>query len=190
VGRPHGDVACFSFHPRKLITTGDGGMVTTADATIDARVRAWRSHGARDGVVGFNYRLTDIQAAVGRVQLGRLPAFVESRRLLASRYSRYLNQQVECAREPSWARTNWQSYCVRLSGTRSRDAIVAALAAVGVRAGAGIANAHQLGGYHAADYHLPESERASSDCLLLPLSADMRDQELVRVVDALKLVMA
>ena len=89
IGRPHGDVACFSFHPRKLVSTGDGGMITTANAEWDASLRLWRQHGmsvpdtTRHGasqvifesypMVGYNYRLTDIQAAVGREQLKRLP---------------------------------------------------------------------------------------------------------------------
>src|SRR4029077_7749671 len=82
IGRPHGDMACFSFHPRKVLTTGDGGMVVTADGGVDARLRLLRQHGmsvpdtVRHAsaevvfesypVLGFNYRLTDIQAAIGR----------------------------------------------------------------------------------------------------------------------------
>ena len=89
IGRPHGTVACFSFHPRKVITTGDGGMLTTSDPALDRKFRLLRQHGmsvpdtVRHGaksvifeeypIVGFNYRMTDIQAAVGRVQLERLP---------------------------------------------------------------------------------------------------------------------
>ena len=96
IGKPHGDVACFSFHPRKVITTGDGGMITTANAEWDARFRLLRQHGmsvpdtvrhgSREVIfesypeVGFNYRMTDIQAAVGREQLKRLPEIVDRRR--------------------------------------------------------------------------------------------------------------
>src|SRR4030095_9184850 len=88
LGRPHGDVACFSFHPRKLLSTGDGGMLTTRNADLDARFRLLRQHGMsvpdtvrhastrvvfeEYTVAGFNYRMTDIQAAIGRVQLSRL----------------------------------------------------------------------------------------------------------------------
>src|SRR5438093_6462456 len=93
IGKPHGDIACFSFHPRKVITTGDGGMITTSRPEWDARFRLWRQHGmsvpdtVRHGassvvfesyeMVGFNYRLTDLQAAVGRSQLRRLPEILE-----------------------------------------------------------------------------------------------------------------
>src|SRR5690606_2541029 len=89
IGKPHGAVACFSFHPRKVITTGDGGMLTTNDPELDRQFRLLRQHGmsvpdtqrhaARQVIfeeyplVGFNYRMTDVQGAMGRVQLQRLP---------------------------------------------------------------------------------------------------------------------
>jgi len=92
IGRPHGSIACFSFHPRKLLSTGDGGMLTTNDAAMDAQFRLLRQHGMsvpdtvrhaasqviaeNYPVLGFNYRLTDIQAAIGREQLKRLPDIV------------------------------------------------------------------------------------------------------------------
>src|SRR5438067_1895336 len=106
IGRPRGAVACFSFHPRKVITTGDGGMLTTSDAELDRKFRLLRQHGmsvpdtVRHAattvvfedypVVGFNYRMTDIQAAVGRVQLRRLPGLLEERVALAEYYTRGL----------------------------------------------------------------------------------------------------
>src|SRR5262249_11044056 len=102
VGRPHGTIACFSFHPRKVVTTGDGGMLTTRDPALDAKFRLLRQHAmsvpdtvrhaARTVVfeeypeVGFNYRMTDIQAAVGVAQLQRLPEILRRRRELAARY--------------------------------------------------------------------------------------------------------
>jgi dTDP-4-amino-4,6-dideoxygalactose transaminase len=101
VGKPHADIACFSFHPRKLLSTGDGGMLTTRDQKLDATFRLLRQHGmtvpdtvrhASSQVVfeeysvpAYNYRMTDIQAAIGREQLKRLPAIVERRRTLAPR---------------------------------------------------------------------------------------------------------
>ena len=93
IGRPRGDVACFSFHPRKLLTTGDGGMITTSNPEWDRKFRLWRQHSmsipdmarhhAKQVVfesyleAGYNYRMTDIQAAVGREQLKRLPEMIE-----------------------------------------------------------------------------------------------------------------
>src|SRR5204862_8247673 len=101
IGRPHGGVACFSFHPRKLLSTGDGGMLTTNNADLDRSFRLLRQHGmsvpdavrhASNAVifesypiVGYNYRITHIQAAIGREQLNRLPTIAARRRRLAAR---------------------------------------------------------------------------------------------------------
>ena len=132
IGKPHGDVACFSFHPRKVITTGDGGMLTTANPEYDRKFRLWRQHsmsvpdtvrhGARDVIfesypeLGFNYRMTDMQAAVGRVQLTRLPGIVQERRRIAQAYGARLSAigGLAVPAEPAFARTNWQSYCAQL----------------------------------------------------------------------------
>jgi dTDP-4-amino-4,6-dideoxygalactose transaminase len=132
IGRPHGDIACFSFHPRKVITTGDGGMLTTGNPDWDKQFLLWRHHGmsvpdtvrhaAKNiifesyPIVGYNYRLTDIQAAVGREQLKRLPEIIERRRELAKRYHTLLADipGIGLPEEPAWARSNWQSYCVYL----------------------------------------------------------------------------
>ncbi|MDB4968470.1 MAG: DegT/DnrJ/EryC1/StrS aminotransferase [Myxococcales bacterium] len=186
IGRPHSDAACFSFHPRKLITTGDGGMVTTRDAAVDERIRAWRSHGTRDGVYGLNYRMTDLQAAVGRVQLGRLPGLVVERRRLVEELRRRL-PTVAFPVEPLWARSNWQSLCVRFSSANAAAAARARLEAAGVAARPGITNAHeepaQRDGLRAP---LPESERAHRECVLLPLPSGMTADELNRVVGAVE----
>ena len=140
IGKPHGDVACFSFHPRKLLTTGDGGMLTTADSEMDRKFRLWRQHGMSvpDTVrhssaevvfesypeLGFNYRLTDIQAAIGREQLKRLPEAIVHRLQMAARYRQLLADisGLVLPVEPQWARSNFQSYCVRLpEGTNQRQ---------------------------------------------------------------------
>src|SRR5919204_3743051 len=122
IGKPHGDVACFSFHPRKVITTGDGGMLTTSNPEWDRLFRLWRQHGmsvpdavrhgAREVIfesyatLGYNYRMTDLQAAVGRVQLKRLPEILEKRRAAAARYRALLADipGLRLPQEPAWAR--------------------------------------------------------------------------------------
>ena len=132
IGKPHADVACFSFHPRKVVSTGDGGMLTTPHADWDARFRLLRQHAmsipdtVRHGspqvlfesypIVGYNYRMTDIQAAVGREQLKRLDGIVRQRRALADRYRTLLARipRLRLPHEPDDARSNWQSYAVRL----------------------------------------------------------------------------
>ena len=185
IGRPHGAAACFSFHPRKLITTGDGGMVTTADAEIAARVRAWRSHGSRDDVYGFNYRMTDIQAAIGRVQLTRLETLVAERRALVGRLRERLGGAVAFPVEPSWAQSNWQSLCVRLPSAEAAAALLAQLDTAGVAARGGIANAHEEPDQHdGLRAPLPQSERARRECVLLPLPSQMTREEEEAVVGA------
>ncbi len=207
VGRPHGDVACFSFHPRKLVTAGEGGMLTTADPELDRRFRLWRQHGMTvpDTVrhcapivvveaydeLGYNYRLTDLQAAVGREQLRRLDAIVARRRLLADRYRELLAEVpgLGLPVEPPWARSNWQSFCVRLpSGTDQRTVMQSMLDA-GVSTRRGIMCAHREPAYRRepwlAPLPLPESERAQDGCLLLPMYHELALEEQEEVARAL-----
>ncbi len=155
VGRPLGDVACFSMHPRKILTTGEGGMLTTRHAAWDRQFRLWRQHGmgvsdvarhASRAVVfedypttGYNYRLTDLQAAIGRVQLARLDAIVAERRRLAGLYAEALaGLPVEAPVEPDWARSNWQSYAVRLGAGADQVAVMQGLLDRGVASRRGV----------------------------------------------------
>jgi perosamine synthetase len=196
IGRPHADIACFSFHPRKVITTGDGGMLTTNDAKHDALFRLLRQHGMsvndrerhasrsvvfeEHSVVGYNYRMTDIQAAVGREQLKRLPEIVVTRRRLAARYALKLADVPGLALpvEPEWARSNWQSYSVRLpDGLDQRDTMQALLDR-GIATRRGIMCSHRELPYRRAGRApLPESERAQDRNLILPLYPQMTDDD-------------
>ena len=206
IGRPHGDVACFSFHPRKLLSTGDGGMLTTARADLDARFRLLRQHGmsvpdtvrhaSRDVVfesyplLGFNYRMTDIQAAIGREQLGRLEPLVARRRELAARYAVTLSgvPGLVVPREPEWARTNWQSYAVRLEKADLR-AVMQRMLNDGIATRRGVMNAHGEAAYPEGTWRTPgslaESERAQRDTLVLPLFHQMTFEEQDRVLASL-----
>jgi dTDP-4-amino-4,6-dideoxygalactose transaminase len=206
IGRPHGDMACFSFHPRKLLSTGDGGMVVTASAETDARLRLLRQHGMSvpdtvrhaspqvvfEGypVVGFNYRLTDIQAAIGREQLRRLPEIVERRRTLASRYHAALSghPRVIVPREPEWARTNWQTYAVRLPDADQR-LVMQRMLDDGVATRRGVMNAHLEEAYPPGTWRaagaLTRSEEAQATAIMLPLFHQMTDEEQGRVVTSL-----
>lgn len=189
IGRPHGVAACFSFHPRKIITTGDGGMLTTNDPALDAKFRLWRQHGmsisdaARHAsgqvmfeeylTTGYNYRLTDIQAAIGIEQLKKLEAILAERRTLAARYRRLLSPipGLIAPDEPQYAKTNWQSYPVRFqgyTGTRQK-AVMQFLQDNGIAVRRGIMNAHQEAPYAERAWLLPESEAGRDQCLLLPL---------------------
>ncbi len=206
IGKPHGAVACFSFHPRKVITTGDGGMLTTNDSTLDKKFRLWRQHGMGTSdltrhrsnevvfeeylITGYNYRLTDIQAAVGIEQLKKLNAMIRQRRQLADRYGAMFNDMPHAVpmREPRYARTNWQSYPLRLklaAGHSLRD-IMQRLQDQGIACRRGIMNAHQEAPYSGADWRLPRSEAGRDGSILLPLFCGMDEAEQQKIVTALR----
>lgn len=208
IGRPQGDVACFSFHPRKLLTTGDGGMLTTRDARLDAQFRLLRQHGmsvpdtvrhaSRQAlietypVLGFNYRMTDIQAAVGREQLRRLPEMVARRRALAARYRERLveYQAVQVPVEPGFARTNWQTYCVVLREGIGQLAVMQHMLDAGVATRRGAMCAHREASYPVGTWRasgsLAVSEHLQDHGVALPLYHDMTATEQDAVVATLE----
>lgn len=206
IGRPHGLIACFSFHPRKVITTGEGGMLTTANAELDRKFRLLRQHSmsvpdtVRHGspqvifedylAVGFNYRMTDIQAAVGRKQLERLAELVARRRALASRYAELLGniEGLRLPLEPQWARSNWQSYCVRLPDRVDQKTVMQNLLDRGIATRRGIMCSHREKPYASEKprHDLRESELAQDHSILLPIYAQMNEEDQIRVVDELK----
>lgn len=206
IGRPHGDVACFSFHPRKVMTTGDGGMLTTRHADWDARFRLLRQHGMSvpdtvrhsspqvifesHPVVGYNYRLTDIQAAVGREQLKRLPQIVQARRQLARTYRTALASavpEVGLPEEPEGARSNWQSFCVRLPERCDQRTVMQAMLDAEVATRRGVMCAHREAAYADSPlrFPLPASEAAQDHCVILPFYPQMGEAEVERVASAL-----
>ncbi len=225
IGRPHGNIACFSFHPRKVITTGDGGMLTTNDPDLDKRFRLLRQHGmnvpdtVRHGstkvifenypVLGYNYRMTDIQAAIGRVQLSRLPQIAAERRRLANRYLDLLREVTGLGlpQEPKWARSNWQTFCVRLPKGSNQVAVMQALLDQGIAARRGIMCVHREQAYGEGTWRcggqepkgcdrlskrchdLIQSEASQDQCIALPLFYGMTDQDVERVTGALGLML-
>jgi perosamine synthetase len=197
-------LAAWSFHPRKVITTGEGGMVTTDDPEYAARLRRLREHGMNMSAAerhasaqpvlesyletGFNYRMTDIQAAIGLVQLRKLDALVARRRELAARYHELLADVpgLRPVRDPTYGTSNFQSFWVLLE-RGDRDAVLAALAAAGVSARRGIMAAHLEPAYSDAPAPaLPVTERLTRDSLILPLFHDMTDSDQEYVVDLLR----
>jgi len=196
IGRPHGDVACFSFHPRKVLSTGDGGMLTTAHAEWDAKFRLLRQHGMsvpdtvrhssnqvifeHYSTLGFNYRMTDIQAAVGREQLKRVPEIVAARRAKADRYRALLAgvDGLGLPHEPEWARTNWQSYIVRLPDRCDQRAVMQSMLDAGIATRRGVMNSHLEQPYaNGQRQALPNSESAQERCIILPLYVQMSDAD-------------
>jgi perosamine synthetase len=196
------ELAAFSFHPRKVITTGEGGMLTTTRADRAVLLRRLREHGmnvsaadrhaARGPVIeryletNFNYRMTDIQAAVGLVQLGRLDAIVRRRRQLAGRYQRLLADVpgLQVARDPAYG-TTYQSFWVVLPDDFpvDRNTLLARLADAGISSRRGIMAAHLEPAYTAISHaDLPVTERLAAQALLLPLFHELRRDEQDRVV--------
>lgn len=208
-GRPVGAgpaLAAWSLHPRKVITTGEGGVVTTVDASSAARLRRLREHGMSVSAAdrhaaaapvfeeytetGFNYRMTDLQAAVGLVQLTRLPAIVARRRELAARYTDALSSiaGLQLPHDPPYGQTNHQSYWIVLPDDFpvTRDGLLRLLAHCGVSARRGIMAAHlepAYGGRPRRD--LPVTERLTARSLILPLYHAMTAAEQDRVVTAI-----
>jgi perosamine synthetase len=179
IGRPHGEIACFSFHPRKVITTGDGGMLTTNNPELKRRLDLLRQHGMSISdrirhssstmtaesydILGYNYRMTDIQAAVGRVQLTRLPGIIAERRRQAALYSELLGDVpwLQLPKEPPWAKSNWQTYCVQLSDLVDRNAVMQKLLEAGISTRRGVMCSHREQAYQKKDWRCPRAESSS-----------------------------
>ena len=201
------EIVAWSFHPRKILTTGEGGMITTSRPEWATRARRLREHAMSVSAadrhaslvsppeeydeVGFNFRMTDLQAAVGLVQLGRLPAIVARRRELAARYRAALAgvTGLRLVEDPAYGTGNVQSLWVEvLPGYRlDREGLLQALAAASISARRGIMAAHRQPA-HAARTHvpLPVTERLTDGTLILPLFHQMTDTELDRVVQVLR----
>ena len=210
-GRPVGagaDIAAWSFHPRKLLTTGEGGMLTTNNEDWAARARRLREHAmsvsANDrqkrllavpevyAEIGYNYRMTDLQAAVGIVQLGRLPEIVRRRRELAERYAGVIAgiPGLRAVDDPAWGTSNFQSFWIDVQPdfALDREGVLAALAVAEVSARRGIMAAHRQPAYDAwrdQNAPLPVTEYLTDHTLILPLYHDLTFADQDRVMDTL-----
>jgi len=189
IGKPHGDVACFSFHPRKILTTGDGGMLTTNDSELDAQFRLLRQHGmnvpdiVRHGsqrvifedyeTTGFNYRMTDIQAAVGIEQLKKLDDILAERRKIAARYEELLEDipHLKLLKTYDTILPNWQSYPIMLldGAACNQFELMQFLLDKGISTRRGIMNSHQEYPYRDAKWFFKKSELCRDQVILLPL---------------------
>ena len=212
-GKPVGDnthapLVCFSFHPRKIMSTGDGGMITTGDGELAGRLRLLRQHGMSVNdlqrhqsktvvtesypIVGYNYRLTDVQASIGLAQLRRLDSIISRRRDIASRYDAALGgiPGVGIFAEPADCRWNQQTYLVRLKGATAalRDAFMQRLLEDGIASRRGVMSIHREPCYveRFGAQSFPESESASDQCVCLPLYTQMTDVEIDRVCTAVR----
>lgn len=198
------DFTCFSFDARKILTTGEGGMITTDDDAAAERLCAMRAHSASVSAidrhttsnvvletypeVGYNYKLTDMQGAIGIVQMGRIGSILDDRRRLAARYRDLLegDDRVTLPQEPPGYRHVFQSYCVHVRSGKTQAQLMAEIAARGVATRRIIA-IHLEPAYREScrGLSLPETERATRETLLLPLYVGMTDSEQDRVAAAL-----
>ena len=210
-GRPIGglgNTTCFSFHPRKLITTGEGGMLLTNDAELAARARVLLNHGAsvsdlvkhKAGTlesllgeefheVGYNYRMTNLQGALGVAQMARLDEILALRRARAERYSEALTAMpdISTPHVPDYAAPNWQSYGIRVSGrgTVDRNTLAQRLLCQGIACRPGYMACHVQPVYRHLypDLHLPNTEEALRSVIILPLYPQMTPDEQDYVID-------
>lgn len=207
-GRPVGsgaEIAAWSFHPRKIVTTGEGGMLTTSRSDWAERARRLREHAMSVSAadrhksvlppaeeyeeVGYNYRMTDLQAAVGLVQLGRLDEVIARRRALAAAYREALAEVpgVRCVQDPDHGESNFQSFWVEVGEDYplTREGLLAHLAAQEISARRGIMAAHRQPAYAGHGHGpLPVTERLTDNTLILPLFHQMTEAQQHRVVDA------
>ena len=210
-GRPIGSsgrLNCFSFHPRKVLVTGEGGMITLADAELAARLRRLRHQGmsisdaerhAADRVitedypeVGYNFRLSDLHAAVGLAQLAKLEGFLARRRAVARFYDAALGElpDVDPPHVPAFAEPNYQSYIARLRGVErgERDALIDALHRRGVASRRGLMAVHREASHPDPRVagSLVHTEAADAQTFLLPIHPELPEDDQRFVVDALR----
>ncbi len=207
-GKPigaHGHIACLSFHPRKTISLGEGGMLLTDDTAVADHARTLRSHGASvsdldrhraKGLVyeeyrelGYNYRMTDIQAAIGIEQMKRLDDLLARRRKVAARYNAAFCrlEHVQTPAQPAYAQHSYQSYAIRLRPACgvARDEVMRELIEAGVTCRRGIPPIHLEPLYRdRARRPLPVTEAVAAESIFLPMYASLSDADQSRVVDA------
>ena len=205
-----GDAGCFSFHPRKIITTGEGGMLITNNGNLAERLRALRTHGAtisdlarhkKSGfllpefnLLGYNYRMTDLQGAIGVEQMKKLDWMIENRIRLAQRYDEMLGdvEWLKLPYVPSDCKHTYQSYVTLVTEDPllSRNDIMQKLEDMGISTRQGTHAVHTLGYYKQKygfqEYDLPNSLKADRQSMALPLYPQITDEEQNYVVEAIK----
>jgi dTDP-4-amino-4,6-dideoxygalactose transaminase len=203
-----GNPACFSFHGRKVVVTGEGGMITTEDAQLAARLRRLRHQGMSASdlerhraervileaypEIGYNFRLSDLQAAVGLVQLDKLDGFLTRRREIAERYREALGdlREIELRSVPEFAQPNHQSVLVRLRGVSAaqRNRVLDAMQQRGIATRRGLMASHRERCHESARTSgpLPHTEAAADQTLILPIYTDLTAEGQARVADAFR----
>ena len=203
----HSDLVCFSFHPRKVITTGDGGMISTSNEDYYKRLKLLRQHAmsVSDSIrhsskkviceeyteLGYNYRMTDIQAAIGIKQLEKLDWIISKRRKIAEKYNNAL-KNIDSIRIPYEAKeniSNYQSYSIYLkeNARLSRNELMQKMLDEGISTRRGIMTIHREPAYKliCKDLYLPVTERVSDKCVLLPLFVPMEESIINKIIECL-----
>jgi perosamine synthetase len=204
----HSEFVCFSFHPRKVITTGDGGMVTTNSEEHYKRLKLLRQHAMsvndrerhasakiifEDHLeVGYNYRMTDIQAAVGIKQLEKLDMIISERRKIANAYNEAFSAipSITIPFEKEGYVTNYQSYVIYIKPEApvSRNQFMELMLEKGIATRRGIMTSHRESAYKTTHGHisLPASENYSDNSVVLPLYYPMTSEDIQTVIKAVK----
>lgn len=197
-----GDCACFSFHPRKTLTTGEGGAITTDSPELAERFRLLRAHGMsaqKDGMhfmlPGFNYRLTNFQAALGRVQLRKLDAWIEERCHIQAEYRRLLGGLDGVSLPEERPGHSWQTFMMVLADKIERDAVITALKETGVETNLGAQCVH-CQDYYTGKYPEEYRQLGSNNAyrlyrqgLALPLYQGLSGKEIAYIADCLRNVL-
>ena len=192
-----GTMGVFSFHPRKSLTTGEGGCIVTKDAELDARLRSLRNHGQiiedgqrKFGTCGWNYRLTEFQGALGNTQLERYDAMLSERKEVASWYHQHLSDLEGLALPPLDECHTWQTFMTVLGDTYQRDIIIAEMRKQGIECSMGAFAAHRLDPFASVDLNktddCPTATRLLNQGLALPLHTFMDETKVQRVAQSLK----
>ena len=179
-----GRLGCLSFHPRKIVTTGEGGAITTDDGDLAETLRAMRHHGWREADMpapGFNYRLPDILCALGVTQLRRLEQLLGERERVAAAYGQRLEGRVQLPSTDEGDRHGWQAYIIQVDG---RDAALDALRSADIQAQIGTYALHRLGAY-SDQGPFPGADAAYERALALPFHNRLTGEDVDRVVSVL-----
>jgi|TARA_B100001564_G_C20663759_1_gene682779 perosamine synthetase len=207
-----GLMGCFSFHPRKLITTGEGGMITTNDEKFGSRLKVLRNHGASISEeerhsgpkpfilsdfneLGYNYRMTDLQGAIGEVQLKKLDSLIEERNKWANFYNRELEKitWLNLPTNTEDCKHAWQSYVILVDETKSpfsRNTIMELLQEKGISTRPGTHAIHMLGYYSRKNNFSPQdfpgAQIANDYSISIPLHNNMEKDDFKYIVNTLK----
>ena len=205
----HSDLVCFSFHPRKIITTGDGGMITTSRKDYADRLKILRKHAMSisdherhnsDKIlfedhleVGYNYRMTDIQASVGIEQLKKLDYIIKERRKIAKQYIEEF-KDIDCVRLPiekEGYESNYQSFSIylKINSPVKRDKLMQILLEKRIASRRGIMNSHQETAYKYRNEKLPKSEDLRDNSIIIPLFNGINKLEIETIIKELKILL-